>query len=516
MATLAVFVVVVVGAGVGQSALGGSSQSGVLISGTTDSITNIDPAGNYDFGTFSLGINIFEHLYDAKNGAKIVPSLATGCRPAGNTRTWRCTLRRGVKFHDGSDFDSADVKFSFERVLNARVVRQAAANTPSSLLSNLKSVRTNGRYVVTFNLKAPQSTWPCILATGAAGIVPSDVYKRNALQGNDQPQIGTGPYRLTRYTPGQQAVFEPFDDYWGPGARNDGLILRYYAKSSTMKLALERGEIDMAFQTFTPTELTSLGSREGVRVYQGQGAVIRYLVLNVEREPFDNVNVRRALAYMMPRAAIASRVYRGTVKPLYSMPPAGLPGHTDAFAARYGRAPNIAAAKRELQRAGVSTPFPIELWWTPTHYGDATADEYAEMKRGLERGGVFRVTLKSSEWAQYSSVLGNQYNAFQLGWFPDYPDPENYVLSFYQDGNFTENGYSNPRMTRLLAREQAATTTPRRLAVIRQIQQLAAQDAPIIPYWQGNMIAAGRSNVRGIPATLDAAFIMRYWKISKS
>jgi peptide/nickel transport system substrate-binding protein len=515
MATLAVFVVVIAGAGVGQSALGGSSQSGVLVSGTTDSITNIDPAGNYDFGTFSLDINIIEHLYDAKNGAKLVPSLATGCRPAGNTRTWRCSLRRGVKFHDGSDFDSADVKFSFERVLNAQVIKQAAANTPSSLLSNLKSVRTNGRYVVTFNLKKPQSTWQFILATGAAGIVPSNVYKPNRLQGNSEPQVGTGPYRLTRYTPGQQAVFEPFDDYWGPAARNDGLILRYYSKSSTMKLALERGEIDMAFQTFTPTELTSLGQREGVRVYQGQGAVIRYLVLNVEREPFNNINVRRALAYMMPRAAIAARVYRGTVKPLYSMPPAGLPGHIDAFAARYGRAPNIAAAKRELQRAGVTTPMPIEIWWTPTHYGDATADEYAEMKRGLERGGVFRVTLKSSEWAQYSGVLGNQYNAFQLGWFPDYPDPENYVLSFYQAGNFTENGYSNPRMTRLLNLEQAAASPARRIAVIKQIQQLAAQDVPIIPYWQGNMIAAGRSNVRGIPTTLDAAFIMRYWKISK-
>ena len=516
LSSLVALAVVALGAGAGHSALGGGSQAGVLVSGTTDSITNIDPAGNYDYGTFSLDINMYEHLYDAKNGAKLVPSLATGCAPRGNTRTWRCTLRRGVKFHDGSDFDSADVKFSFDRVSNAQIVKQAAANTPSSLLSNLKSVTTNGRYAVTFNLKAPASTWPFILATGAAGIVPSDAYKGNSLQGNDQPQIGTGPYRLTRYTPGQQAVFEPFDDYWGPQARNDGLILRYYSKSSTMKLALQRGEIDMAFQTFTPTELASLGEARNIRVHQGQGAIIRYLVMNVEREPFDNVNVRRALAYMMPRQAIASRVYRGTVRPLYSMPPAGLPGHIDAFASRYGRAPNIAAAKRELQRAGVTTPFPIEIWWTPTHYGDATADEYAEMKRGLERGGVFRVTLKSSEWAQYSGVLGTQYNAFQLGWFPDYPDPENYVLSFYQSGNFTENGYANPRMTRLLNLEQAAASASRRLGIIRQIQTLAANDVPIIPYWQGNMIAVGRSNVRGIPSTLDAAVIMRYWKISKS
>jgi peptide/nickel transport system substrate-binding protein len=283
-----------------------------------------------------------------------------------------------------------------------------------------------------------------------------------------------------------------------------------------MKLGLERGEIDMAFQTFTPTELTSLNRNRNIRVHQGPGAVIRYLVLNVVRPPFNNIAVRRALAYLMPRQAIASRVYRGTVKPLYSMPPAGLPGHTDAFAARYGRSPNIAQARRQLSNAGISMPMPIELWWTPTHYGDASADEYAEMKRGLERGGVFRVTLRSSEWAQYSSVLGTQYNAFQLGWFPDYPDTENYILSFYQKDNFSENGYENPRMTRLINQELAATSESRRLNIIRQIQRLAAQDVPIIPYWQSNMIAVGRTNVRGIPNTLDAAFIMRYWKLSKS
>lgn len=510
LASLSALAVVALGAGAGYSALGGSAQSGILVSGTTDSVTNIDPAGNYDFGSFTLDVNFIEHLYDARNGSKIVPSLATNCSPAGTTKRWRCTLRRGVKFHDGSDFDSADVKFSFDRVIKI--------NDPSgisSLLSNLKSVTTNGKYGVTFNLKSPQSTWRFILASGAGGIVPSS-YPANKLQANNQPQVGTGPFKLTKYTSGQQAVFERFDDYWGPAAKSDGLILRYYSKSSTMKLGLERGEIDMAFQTFTPTELTSLKNAKNIRVYSGQGAVIRYLVLNVVREPFNNVAVRRALAYMMPRQAIATRVYRGTVKPLYSMPPAGLPGHTDAFASRYGRVPSPAKAKAALRGAGLSTPFPIEVWWTPTHYGDASADEYAEMKRGLEKGGVFKVTLKSTEWAQYSDALGNQYNAFQLGWFPDYPDPENYVLSFYQEDNFTANGYKSAKMTALLKAEQAASTESRRLAIIRQIQALAAQDVPIIPYWQGNMIAVGRSGVRGIPTTLDAAFIMRFWKISKS
>jgi peptide/nickel transport system substrate-binding protein len=511
LAAFVVLVVATIGAGAGQSALGGAGQGGVLISGTTDTVTNIDPAGNYDFGSATLGYNLLEHLYDARNGSKIVPSLATNCAPVGTAKTWRCTLRRGVKFHDGSDFDSADVKFSFDRVIKI--------NDPSgisSLLSSLKSVKTNGRYAVTFNLKSPVSTWRFFLASGAGGIIPSDSYPANKLQANNQPQIGTGPYRLTRYTPGQQAVFERFDDYWGPKAKNEGLIMRYFSKSSTMKLALQRGEIDMAFRTFTPTETASLAEAKGIRVYQGQGAEIRYLVMNVTREPFNNVAVRRALAYVMPRQSIAKRVYRGTVSPLYSMPPAGLPGHIDAFATQYGRVPNPAKAKQELQRAGLQAPLPIEVWWTPTHYGDASADEYAEMKRGLERGGVFKVALKSTEWAQYSDALGNQYNAFQLGWFPDYPDPENYLLSFYQKGNFTANGYQNPKMTALLKKEQAAKTTPQRIAIIKQIQKLAARDVPIIPYWQGDMVAAGRSNIRGIPSTLDAAFIMRFWKLSKS
>ncbi len=507
---LVALVTAAVGAGVGQSASGGAAAGGTVVAGTTDTVTNLDPAGNYDYGSATLGYNIYEHLYDARNGAKVVPSLATRCAPVGTVKTWRCTLRRGVTFHDGSGFDSADVKNSFDRVIKI--------NDPSgisSLLSNLKSVKTNGQYAVTFNLKTPQSTWPLILASGAGGIVPS-TYPADKLQANDQPQVGTGPYKLTKYTPGQQAVLERNDSYWGPKSKNDGLIVRYYSKSSTMKLGLERGEIDMAYQTFTPTELVSLAENKNLNVFQGQGAAIRYLVMNVQRPPFNNISVRKAVAYLMPRQSIAQRVYRNTVKPLYSMPPAGLPGHTDAFASLYGRAPSVAKAKAQLQRAGIAMPMPIELWWTPTHYGDASADEYAEIKRGLERGGVFKVTLKSAEWAQYSDALGKQYNGFQLGWFPDYPDPENYVLSFYQKDNFTSNGYATAKMTALLKAEQAAKTNPRRLAVIRQIQQLAARDVPIVPVWQGNMIAAARKNVRGIPSTLDAAFIMRFWKLSKS
>ena len=202
--------------------------------------------------------NAYEHLLDFRHGPKLEPSLATRCFSVGSLATWRCNLRRGVQFSDGSAFDSTDVKFSFDRVSNKTIVKEAGANSPSSLLGNMKSVKTNGKYAVTFRLKSPQVTWPSILATQAAYIVPSDTYEPNHLRGNSESQIGTGPYVLTKYSPGQQAVFTRNESYWGTPAKTDNLIIRYYSKSSTMKLAIQRGEIDMSYQSFTPNEITSL------------------------------------------------------------------------------------------------------------------------------------------------------------------------------------------------------------------------------------------------------------------
>jgi peptide/nickel transport system substrate-binding protein len=500
------------GGGGKSGSSGGGGGGGTLVDGTTDSVTNVDPAGNYDFGSATVDYMIFQHLLEAGPGnLKPHAVLATKCDFQGGLTTYACDLRKNVKFHNGSTMTSADVVWSFDRVNKIK--------DPSgiyTLLSNLKSVEAQGDYKVVFHLKAPQATWPQILTTGAAQIVPKDAYPANKVLPNAQPQYGTGPYQLTKYQPGQQAVFKPFGDYWGDPAKNDGLIIRYYTKSSTMKLALEKGDIDMAFRDFTPTELKSLESNGDLVVHKGAGSSIRYLVLNVNMPPTNQLAVRKAIATMMPREEIANRVYNGSVQPLYSMVPKGLPGHVDAFKATYGSAPDASKAKSALSAAGVSTPVNLTLWYTPTHYGDASADEFAEIQRALQQDGVFKVTLKSAEWAQYSDALGKQYGAFQLGWFPDYVDGENYLLPFYDsNSNFTSNNYKSAKMDQLLAKEQGTESTDARTDVIKQAQQLAAQDVPIIPYWQGAMIAVSQKNVEGIDQTLDPTFIMRFWLVSK-
>jgi len=505
--------VLAVTAALAATAYGGSKANNkIVVDGTTGTVVNIDPANEYDYDSFTVDLPIFQGLYGFPSGAKLAPVLATGCSHTKNLKTWTCHLRHGVKFSNGDSMTSADVKYSFDRV-------QAIKGDQGiwTLLTYLKSTTVSGPYTVVFHLTAPDSVWPYILSTNAGFVVDKNTFPADKILANTDTahMIGTGPYALTKFTAGQQVVLTPNTHYWGAKPKNGGVIIDYYSKSSTMKLDLQQGHIDMAFQTFTPTEISSLKKTKGVKVHSAPGVNIRYLVFNVTRPPFNNINVRRAIAYLMPRQAIAGRVWHHTVKPLYSMVPAGLPGHTNAYKTLYGAKPNLAKAKAAMKAAKVKKPFPITLWYTPSHYGDVSADEYIEIQRALNASKLFKVTLKSAEWAQYSSALGKVYGAFQLGWFPDYPDADDYTVSFYQPKSFYNNGYANGKMNKLIAKERSSTGT-KRIKYLHAMQALAAKTLPTIPYWQGDMIAAGRSNVSGIPSTLDATYYMRFWLISKS
>jgi peptide/nickel transport system substrate-binding protein len=352
-------------------------------------------------------------------------------------------------------------------------------------------------------------------------IVDHKVYPANKLLPSTSPQVGTGPYILKTYTPGQQAVFTPNPHYWGPKPKNGGVIINYYKDSSTMKLALTHGEIDMAYDLFSPTDLTSLKKSSSVKVYIGAGAGIRYLVMDVGKQatklgvPTNKLAVRKAIAYLMPRQTIASRVYHGQVSPLYSMVAKGLPGHIDIFKKMYGAKPSFKKAKAVLKKAHVKTPLKFTIWYTPSHYGAASADEYAEIQRALDKGGLFKIKLNTAEWAGYVNTLGSTKGVFQLGWFPDYVDAEDYINPFYPKGQFLQNGYNNRKMNKLALKEEAAKSETARLKIIRQEQVLSAKTLPLIPYWQNHMVAVAHKNVKGVTSTLDPTYIMRFWLLSK-
>ena len=498
---------------------GGGGGGGTIVHGTTDQPVSYDPAGSYDLPSWNVIYNVIPGLLALPPGGnQPEPELAESCK-FDNPSTYTCTLRDGLKFSDGTDLTAEDVKASFDRVN-----RINDTNGPSSLFGSLykEAGKVTGQEVevvddktVTFHLNKPDATWPFIMTTGGGGIVPSE-YPPNKLQA-DAKAVGAGPYKLAEYRPGEQTVLEKNDEYYGDAPKNDRVIIQYFDKSSALKLAVENGEVDLAYRNLTPTEIEDLRSADGLSVVEGNGTEIRYMVFNTKLAPGKDLAVRKAAAYVIDRQAIADNVYNGTVQPLYSMVPQGIAGHIDSFKTMYGATPNKAKAAALLKAAGIKTPVQTEIWWTPSHYGDSSADEYAEIKRALEGSGLFKVQLKSTEWDQYSEAYAeDQYPVFQLGWFPDYPDPDNYLSPFYSTDNFLKNHYSNKRVDALLAHQKASTDQAKREDDFRQVQTIAAQDVPIIPLWQGKQIAAVRDGITGVDKTFDPSFQFRYWLIEKS
>jgi peptide/nickel transport system substrate-binding protein len=126
------------------------------------------------------------------------------------------------------------------------------------------------------------------------------------------------------------------------------------------------------------------------------------------------------------------------------------------------------------------------------------------------------VTLKSTEWNQYSeAAFTDKYPIYQLGWFPDYPDADDYVGNFYSDTSFLNIHYDNPEMQKLLAQEKASTDEDTRQQAFDQIQKIGAEDVPTIPIWEADQVGAQRDNVQGLEDTFDPAFIFRFWLLSK-
>jgi peptide/nickel transport system substrate-binding protein len=504
-----------VAAGCGDDDGGGGGAEGTIIRGTIDQPITYDPAGAYDLPSYDVLVDVYQNLLQIPPGGDKPESEAAQSCDFTNDTTYKCTMKSGIKFSDGSPLTAEDVKFSFDRNIGI-----ADPNGASSLLTNLRSTDAPDDKTVIFHLKEPDATFPLLITAMSFAIVPSDVFPADKLQPSDKV-IGSGRYTVASYEPGQQTVLEKNPTYTGVDpAKNDRGIIQYFDKASALKLALEQGEVDLAYRNLSPTDFEDLRNTDGIEVVGGKGIEIRYLVFNLTLQPGNNDAqkraIRRAAAYTIDRQAIVDNVYNGTVEPLYSLIPKGLDFATEPFKDEYGESPDLDAAKAELQKAGVKTPIPLEIWWTPTHYGSGSADEYAEIKRQLDDSGLFDVTLKSTEWTQYSEAYAtDKYPQFQLGFFPDYPDPDDYASNLWGSEAFINSHYSNPKVDKLLAEERGSTDDAVRRKAFEQIQTLVAPDAPTIPVWQGGQIAAVRDNIHGVEETFDPAFLFRFWLISK-
>ena len=509
---------------------GTSGSSGTITVGTTDKVTTLDPAGSYDNGSFFIMNNVFPFLMNSNPGSSDVnPDIAESAEFTSPTE-YTVTLKSGLKWANGHDLTASDVKFSFDRQ-----VKIAADNGPSTLLYNLDSTAVKDDLTVVFTLKAANDQiWPQILSSPAAPIVDEEVFSADALTTDQEIVDGNafaGPYVISSYKFNELVQFKAYDGYKGLlGTPKTATInLKYYADQSNMKLDVQEGNIDVATRSLSATDIDSLSGNDKVVVHKGPGGEIRYIVFNFNTMPFGaataeadaskSLAVRQAIADLIDREAIASQVYKGTYLPLYSYVPAGLTGASEVLKDLYGDGnggPDADKAKSTLEAAGVATPVTLNLQYNPDHYGASSGDEYALIKSQLEASGLFTVNLQSTEWVQYSKDRSaDVYPLYQLGWFPDYSDADNYLSPFFQTDNFLKNHFSNAEVDSLIQAQAVETDPAKRKTEIEDIQAKVAAQLSTLPMLQGAQVVVAGKDVKGVDDTLDASFKFRFNVLSK-
>lgn len=506
---------------------GTASVSGDPITlGTTDSVTALDPAGSYDQGSSTLEYNLYQTLLTIPAGENTPQGDAAESCEYEDPQTFTCTLKPGLTFSNGNELTSSDVKYSLERAISIGDPNGAAiyllgsiGNTDKegTLTVDESAIETPDDATVVFHLNKPDTTFQFVLTyPGAGAIVDEEVFTADKLLPDDQV-IGSGPYKLSQYKPGEQAVLEINEAYAGDNLGTaPQVFVSYYTEPSALKLAVEDGDVDIAWRSLSPTDLADLGDNSEVTVAEGEGSEIRYWVWDVTSPVGKELATRQAIAQIIDRDAIASKAYEGTVSPLYSIVPPGFPGQVDAFQEKYGEA-DTAAAEQMLTDAGVETPVDITVGYTPTHYGPNAVDEATELQRQLEDSGLFNVTLKSAEWEQYQTIYKEgAYDLWHLGWFPDFLDADNYLSPFLVDGGFFQNHYSNKEVNELVEHEQGSSDQAEREQDFTQLQEIAAEDVPFIPSWVGKNVAVYGDGVEGVEDTLDPSYIFRFWALSKN
>jgi len=511
-----------------------------IIMGTTDSVqTTIDPADAYDYFGINMIDNLGAPLIDFAPGTTntspsgLVPALATHWTASSDGLTYTFFLRSGLKYDDGTPFNSTDVKFSVDRGI--------AINDPNGAFNGLGvgaiigSVTTPNATAVVFHLKQPFSAFLSLMTFGIMYPVnPNKVPAVHCNPCNDATGIvnftassaaasnpnGLGPYTLTTWTRSGtkevEMVLTANPNYWDYPAypKTQTIIIKFYPDATSLAAAVKSGDVDMGYRQFQTTDIQSFMTTAGLKVYPSPGAFIQYLVLNEAQAPYNDTNVRQGIAAALNRTDLVDTVFAGTATPLYSQIPVGMAGHIDAFKTAYGVGPNYTLARALLAKSGytASNKLVLTLTYETTGHYPQSADQAQVIKKDLEASGVITVNLNGLDWpTTHAARASGNYGMLIYGWYPDFIDPFDYTQPFFQSSgaSWLHDGYNSTAMDGLIA--QSISATPAQATPIyAQIQTLQAKDVPIIPLYQGGSNCCGvvaKTTVSGI--YLDVTLIFR-------
>ncbi|MGW4878312.1 ABC transporter substrate-binding protein [Streptomyces sp. NPDC004262] len=503
----------------------GGSAGATIVVGTTDRFTAtkeapapLDPAYTYDTNSWNLLRQTVQTLMiEPKGEGSPVPEAAERCgfTDHGDER-YACTLRKDLQFSDGEKITSRVVKDSIERSLHIDADTGVAA-----LLNTIDTIETPSDREIVFHLKTADATFPFKLTTPVAGIVSAKHYDPDKLRDGFAVD-GSGPYTFRAAVKGDtvtEVTYTKNPTYKGSlTVNNDQVVVRVYDDTNAMGAAIDKGDIDVMIRTMSPAQIEKLdaGTDAKVDLVEMPGLEIRYLGFDTDAPVIRTKAVRQAMAQLVDREALVAKVYGTQAEPLYSLVPATLAGHSNSFFNKYGD-PDVARAKDLLAKAGVATPVKLTLHYTTDHYGSATKEEFEILSEQLRASGLFDVTIQGTPWSTFSSAeRKGAYGVYGMGWFPDFPDADNFVAPFLDKDNFLNSPYSNKDIQRTLIPETRRQPDRMQAAgTLARIQDTVAEDGPVLPLWQGKQYVAARDDVTGVAYAINSSSVLQLWELGR-
>lgn len=473
-------------------------------------VDTMDPSIGYDVEAARVVQNIYDRLV-MYNGSStdLVPSLATKWDVSKDGKTYTFYLRKGVKFHDGTEVTAKDVKFSLDRMLQ---INKGPAWIYTQDL-DLNSVKVIDDYTVQITLTHPYAPFLYTIAYVGGSIMNSTLVMSHEANGDmgqawlQNHDAGSGPYVMSQWVPNVQVVLKKFDDYWRgwDGNHVSTVIIKPVTEVSDQKMLLESGDIDIA-GGIDVDQIPSMQGKAGITVFKGPSLAITYIGFNCQKPYTSNPLIRQAFSYAFDYAGVLQGVLKGNAMQLQGPVPQGLWGHDDNL---FTYPTDLKKAKELLTQAGYPNGG-FTLTFAYYTGSDINRRLGLAMQSALQQLGVTLKIQGYTHAAFYQQVTSGWENApdvFAWGWVPDYADPDDYVFSMFDTASWGTPGnatyYSNPVLDKALAAAQVTTDHQKRVEYYMQAQALIVSDAPWIFVYQQERFLAMRSWVKGFAETYN-------------
>ena len=485
-------------------ALPGAAMAKTLVIGIQENLTGLDPSNANETSAQSASRLFYQGLYGFDQDMKLVPLLAESFTVSDDAKQYTFTLRQGVKFQDGTDFNAQAVKISLERLANPenKLKRQ-------SLLSMLDHVEVVDDHTVKVLLKEPFGALVNTLAHPGTMIISPAALEKYGKDIGRNP-VGTGPFSFKSWSADTLEAVRN-DSYWKGAPKVDGVTIRSVPENGSRMAMLQAGEAQ--FITPVPPEMVKvIRANASLEVVERPSIVNWYVALNTHKKPFDDVRVRQALNYAVDRTAFCKVVLSGFCEPADSPMPPLL-----KFYAKQGVWPyDPAKAKQLLADAGYADGFEAVLW-----SGNSTTSVRATqfLQQQLAQVGV-----KAQVTPLESGVLSQKIWSVQT--------PDEATVQMYYGGWSSSTGdadwalrpllwgkgfppklfnvayYSNPEVDSALEAAVATADEARRGEAYAKVQAQVWQDAPWIDLAVEHVLSAQAKDLSGVFVLPDRGFVV--------